>query len=513
MTVILSACGEGPTAIVDASDGAVSPSNAEPDAVIEDAAGPAPDGAHAFDSVDQDSLDDVADGSSDVADGSSDGIDGSLDAVVDTPWPPTWWQCRRALTTGSLTEEMEAACDLRYQAAPSKRRYGLRLVVLDGEVDPEPWFGPRLEALNALFAPAEMSFEVTSTVWIDETPIVDVVLDPPRSFEALTSDTAQHLGLEEADPAAVLQALKGRLEGDGVAPGALEVLTLETALPVRQYLGVMARARAEEIHVILAAKMNGVSVGGTSTGPGYNPTSASFSVVNLRVDDALDPIVLAHEMGHYFGLKHPHVKLEAASVQAAYSYEEALAGVSIDVDVLEALTAHFGPELDGPLGEPYVSWRASMDPTIKTFDGTRAAVSQLWLRAGQTYWMSPDGPADFEGLADFIARAEAGEAIFYKNFNWPGGTNCGWDTDLGMFSCWLATSDEGETETIPGDDPLLEGTITLDGGLRSNVMTYIAKTLEAGVAVDASAFVPAALEVLRFTANAPVRQLLRNHAL
>jgi hypothetical protein len=449
----------------------------------------------------------------DAADGASE--DGGVLVDVNpepVPQSPTWFECRKSMVSGVLTPDQADVCKNLHSADPGERHYGIRWVFIDEEVVPEDWIAPRLAVLNSLFSPALFTFSTESIVVIEGSGITDPGKETGLTFKGLSSDTAQHLGLAEDSPEEVLAALKTTLSSKGVSEPQLEALTLDGEVSAKEYVGTIARARPTEIHVIVSPLLNGQSGGGLSSGPGTNPTSGRVSVVYHRSAESVASTVLAHEMGHYFGLKHPHTKLQEKADSAEANFEDIVKKSPFPVeDQIEALKEHLGPQLaDQPLAL-YPAWNGSQKDVIQPFEAYRYGLSLIWLTKDYLYRGSENGPKGFESTAAFLEAGQKGDAMFYKNFGWSGnGDNCGWNEKQDMFVCSYGTPNKN----VKGTNPLLDGSITLEEGQRVNVMSYIGKTVPNKEDLpDRVDFHPNALTVLKVHANTPVRLMLRNLAL
>jgi hypothetical protein len=427
---------------------------------------------------------------------------------------PTWWDCRRALTSSQITPSLTLLCDTLYTAPPDTRQYGIRWVFLMDVGDQQAWIDEKLLLLNTLFEPAVFSFHTRSTITLDN-PVVTQATSETQSylFKDIKSDVAAHLGTDETDTAILFVNFKAHMADVGVHPDALQQLTLNTPWEVQEFHQAMARLRPEEIHVWVVEQVNDTNTtGGMSSPPGSNPTSPRVSIVNIKGGDVGLP-AFPHEMGHYFGLKHPHGKSGGNQTEMAFDFQANLEKTPVKSDLIEALKDTLGPELDGEVGEVYVPYDIKgQDSQVLT--KARYAIAQLALTHGYMYRNTSEGPQPFASLLDFVDAGVAQEPIFYKNFSQKPGpdqapNNCYWDDIAEMIACDIGDP----TQTFLGTDPMLDATITLEGGQVVNLMSYIAKQLPTTLTNPMVAFTPEQIAVMRVHANTPVRQCLRNHAL
>jgi len=424
----------------------------------------------------------------------------------------TWFQCRHRMVKGQITPAETKLCADLHSEDPGARHYGIRWIFIDENVNPEEWIAPRLKVLNDIFAPASFTFSTASIVVIKGSVIEDPAVDGGLSWNALADETAQHFGGDTKDPAEVFAALKTKLQEEGVADGALEAISLEKPLTAKEYFGTIARARPTELHVIVSPLLNGKSGGGLSSGPGTNPTQGRVSVVYHRSADTVAMTVLAHEMGHFFGLKHPQTKLQEKADVAEADFAEIVKKSPFPADEqLDALKGQLGPDLQGDPTLLYPVWNGTQKNTMQPFERYRYALSLMWLTKDYLYRSTGNGPKGFKSTANFVKAGQEGTAMFYKNFGWPGnGDNSGWNVKQELFTCSYGTP----PKVVKGTNALLDGTITLNEGTRINVMSYIGKTYpNKDELPDLMGFHPNALAVLKIHANTPVRLMLRNHAL
>ena len=439
---------------------------------------------------------------------------GAFDDASPTPesQSPTWFECRKSMVNGVITPEKTDQCNALHSVDPEERHYGIRWVFIDQNVVPEDWIEPRLAVLNDLFSPASFAFSTESIVVIQDSGISDPGKDKGLSFKGLTSDTAQHLGLADNSPEEVLAALKSTLSEQGVSELKVDALTLDGEVSAKEYFGAIARARPTELHVIVSPLLNGQSGGGLSSGPGTNPTEGRVSVVYHRSAASVADTVLAHEMGHFFGLKHPHAKLDEKSDHAEANFEDVVKKSPFSAEEqLAALKEHLGPQLAKEPPTMYPAWNGSQKDELQPFEAYRYGLSLIWLTKDYLYRSSENGPKGFKSAAAFVKAGQEGDPVFYKNFTWPGnGDNCGWNEKQVMFTCSYGTP----PKNVKGTNPLLDGSIALAEGQRVNVMSYIGKSIpNKDELPDRVAFHENALTVLKVHANTPVRLMLRNLAL
>jgi len=429
------------------------------------------------------------------------------------PLLPTWWDCRRALTSSQLTVELEATCDALYLEPPAARRYGIRWVFLTDVDDTEAWIAQKLALLDTAFGSTGFSFQTSSVLKVEDPQVTLAQGEEKVSFDELYSDVAAHLEVDETDPQAVFSLLKQRMQAVGVHAQTVSNLSMDKLWVPQEFHGTMARLRPEELYVMVVGKINAENTaGGLSSGPGPSPIAARVSVVNIKAG-TVDAPAFPHEFGHYFGLKHPHGKRETDDPQVAFNFQDALEKVPIEADLVIALQETLTPTMDGPLGELYTPYTIQGQATQKS-TAARYAIAQLYLPQRYTYRIGLDGPESFETLLDFVTHGASGEPLFYKNITQkPGPTqtsnNCYWDDVAGMIACDLGDP----SQSFLGTDPMLAGSIVLDEGQSANIMSYIGKVLPTSPENLMVAYTPEQVQVMRVHANTPVRLLLRNHAL
>jgi hypothetical protein len=422
------------------------------------------------------------------------------------PLPPTWWQCRMGLTAGQLGPAEKARCDRHHTHAPASRRYGIRWVFLEQVASPEAWVAERLAIANTLYAPAGFHFETDSIVQLPEATLKDAVVAPNPTLGSLIGDVALHLELDALEPADILVQLQERLLEVGVSDLAVAGLTLDAAIPSRVFFGMMARARPEVIHVMVMASVGGAA--GMSSPPGYLPNGLNTSLVFLHALEDLSPVVLPHELGHFFGLRHPQGDSELNVYELPVAFSDGVEEPFM-VNHMTALGNWLGPSLEGPLGEPFVAYSLPFGEMMLA-EGLRIAILEVWLLWRYSFRYGASGPEAFTSVADYLDWGASGGTAYRKNVAWtsatgPGG-NCGWDVSVEKIRCLV-----GEPPTaVDGDDPFLDGSIVLNGGKTANIMTYIGKLLDVSFENPMVAFTPDQMEVLRVGANTPLRQLLRN---
>ena len=180
----------------------------------------------------------------------------------------------------------------------------------------------------------------------------DFLVATTRDMYATLSSRGQHdvamLEFPASSAANTLQSLKAALLAAGVQKAKVDELKANMPLNAKQYLATLARARPQEIHVIVTPSLNGQAGGGLSSGPGTNPSNRQVSTVIVRSAETVSHMVLAHEMGHYFGLTHPHARLDQPAEVAPASLDQLVANLpwALD-DLVTSLKTHLGEDLDG----------------------------------------------------------------------------------------------------------------------------------------------------------------------
>ncbi len=480
------------------------------------------------------------DGGADASrDGAPDPFDAGLhlDAGAPTdagvvPLGPTWAECRRAHLAGSVDPQLAADCVRLHRSAPGPRAdgttqiYGIRWVVMTPLPSPT-YIADNLRVMNQMYNPAGIVWRTEETHDISAATLTVDTGDNqdggPWALETLRGDIAAHLGLPPNTTAQqALQELQRRLRGEGVSATEVNRLTATAEVRPKGFLQTIARTRPELFHVFIVA-----GGGNAGTRDFLAVDSARTNVGILRAEPFdQTPIVLAHEVGHFFGLKHTHgdgdprnrdeVEYDAARLVGRW-------GTTGAFDVLAA--QGFGNRLNQPLSA--VSTYLPHDATeaeAATFSTFIDALVDVYVLPDLLYERRSSGAMVTVGrganrLGDFRTRIDRAGTMYWKVFGkkFPDQsrlTNCNHDpNDLTLpLVCTYGM------EMRSGDDALLDDLVTTHGGTRSDLMSYVVPMNANGDPIwtasdPEKAFTPTQIELLSVYANAPWMGLLRNYAL
>ena len=247
-----------------------------------------------------------------------------------------------------------------------------------------------------------------------------------------------------------------------------------------------------------------MNAGGESGPPLSLGSSLLTNIVEIRADLALPKSTpaLPHELGHYFGLKHPHVKQSGDELDTRYDYEREMNRWyqrNPGIDPFELLREYLGDDYSFDPSTHYLPYNASSAEGSK-FEAFRSAVMKFYLRYSYLYRGELQEVAT---LADFETMGSAGEFMYHKN--WVGereadgsvpGNNCHWDAVSAGMICEYPEFDT----VLDGSDSLVDGTIYLEGGSRNNIMSYI-RFPEWNIEDPQCIFTEAQIKVIRLHAN------------
>ena len=431
--------------------------------------------------------------------------DAGTDAAMEINPRLTWTQCRQRWAEDRLSDLETTFCDQRYRQPPVDRIFGIRFVFLNPVDEPAEWIAPRLDAINRIFEPAGMSFIQAAVVNAGEGQIQVVQDGPSLSLEDRITDLRIHLEMPDARLQACLDLLKARLLESGAHGQSVAALNAESEFDNRQFLFLMSRATPADIYFVVTDQINDeLNVGGWALPPFHPVPTLERSIVAVR-STAPSVTIPAHELGHYFGLKHPHAHsrqngnehlFQSGRLVPAYRARDTH-------HIFDVLQTHFGPTYDDPYVEAYPAYDEPMD-RYADFEALRFALMDTWVRWRLTYH---PGLTAYESLGAFVADARGRASIGQLNYI-SEANNCQWRPDSQTFGCGYPNGDEALTAA----SPLLNNRILFDEGREVNVMSYIRQTGDEAIPRGYGLF-EEQIDVLHVSANAPQRLSLRNYAL
>ncbi len=424
--------------------------------------------------------------------------------------PLTWVDCWMGDKAGTLTSAQQADCDAHYSHAPTHRLYDIRWVFLDVDESDvsDDWMDTQLNNLNAVFAPWNFQFQTKEMVIIP-----DAVAESDDYYEEWTlrdilPDLRAQLNLSD-DEQTALQELKAELAARHVSQEELDNITLDEEYNTGAAFRLASRARSESITIVIRPSLD---ASGKSGGPSREFQISRGSSLELKSTllngDGLT--TLPHEMGHFFGISHTHAP-DHDGAEADFGFSQRWGRLAHDGVAIERV---LGEDYSQPFGEPYVPYDASEQKLIEHQELMgEAFIWPIW-----EFLYSGDH-VKLNSLAELIQEGEAGETIyrtnFERNYEFSGGEPLEW---WGMNCIWNSSADEGQCRysedpmiRLNHTHPTLQDVIFFENGTVANLMSYITPPYE-----DVSSrrgITDTQLDMIRFTANAPMRLLLRNHCL
>jgi len=422
--------------------------------------------------------------------------------------PPTWVDCHLAARDGELVASTLAQCDELHTSPPEERIYGVRFVFLSDPGDLMDWIQPRLDAANRIFEPAGISFTLAAIVEVLDGEVEYLTGSQSLTLGERLGDLRGHLEMPDAEIAGLLETLRERLLSSGADPTVASALSPETAFTDQLFMRLMARAHPEDIYVAVGTVSERPGAGGQAPPPFHPIPTLERSVVSVRA--GTKNTVAAHELGHYFGLKHPHSHSAGGPNSHLFGFRRVQNSYRArdTHQLMEVVDEHFGPDLSGPVGTPFIPYDASVDE-ISDFEALRFALMDTWVRWRVTHTgdLQPYGT-----YSDFIQAWRRGDQISMSNYMFMEGernmNNCTWQNEERAFRCIYPD----EESPLEGNAPLLDGYILFDDGTKSNVMSYIRIQGPNSPATNYGLF-DEQVDVIRVSANAPQRLALRNYAL
>ena len=466
---------------------------------------------------------------------------GADDAMDPTAWTPavsaalasdpdtalTWTQCRRAYLAGTLVGDDRADCDALHRSAAVPdtdgitHRFGLRLVYLNASAPVSGYVDHSVDVMSDLYRPAGIAFEIHEVLDITVPLTVTDTSDPGTwTLQELRGDIAAHLELPGNPSAtAALDALKSRLLAAQCDPDAVADLSLSSRYRVKAFLQLMARVRPALMFLYLTPA--GENMGTRSAYPA-DDIRTNISTLRLDATTASAPLILAHEMGHAFGLKHSHGKGDPRQIDELLFNDANLTRTWGSDGPFVHMTSRLGNKLHRDLWthNPYLPYDASEAKAVAFETFVRAAID-TYVLPSQLYRKNNAGnrvPIDSNNgpLAALRSAMRNERALYYKIIGKKFSdqsriSNCNHPLDMTEpLSC---TYGAGQSES--GTDAFLDAHVTLENGTRSDLMSYIVP-LDADGAPNWSyedpekALVPRQWAVARLAAHAEWIQQRRN---
>ena len=385
---------------------------------------------------------------------------------------PTWGQCRTKWAADTLSPDEKALCDTHQTTAPETWTFGIRWIALDdsnGDIATE--VESHLIAVNELFGEVGMTFETRSLVTHPD-PMFDLfsATDTTVTLRSLASDLAVYLDIDSTEPDAVFEALKVQMASTGVSDTALSELDLDAPLTSQVYWSTVARAFGDEIVIVLGRPGESPGQGGVSAPPRGAFDGTTTQLVFLRYDRLPEMhAVLAHELGHYFGLMH--------TFQGSSS-EGGVREVSVNK---QAITAEYGRAQGSLAGIENAFWEqvgtndipsSNFLPydtdaeTLQAAEKRRLAVQTLLPHRDFTYTGDFESFETLEGYVSSILDTPG--QVKLKNYQGDKGFN-----NCAEASATLPIECEYTSGVVTGSDPLLDQSLTAEDGLHANLMSYI----------------------------------------
>ena len=427
---------------------------------------------------------------------------------------PTWGECRLAHLDDSLEGELLDDCEALHRQAPAAREFGIRWVILDEVVeDVEGLAEERLSSLNALYAPAGISYRNSTFLTIEEPVATLYMEDIFFSIEEVSADIAQYLALESTEPADILDDFTSHMAAMGVSETLLEELSLDTEWSSREFLTIMGRALPAEIMVVVGPLSTEQGLGGVSHPPGVDATALGSDIVYLKSERIGESFVtLPHELGHYFGLAHTHAFGIVENGNAVLNmgaltnvYREEFGQESVIDNLINAL----GETLEAPLGDNYAPYDVGEDELLTT-NKFREAARLFWDRPSLSY---KQDQREFSGLADFVDWTLGGNVAYLKNFNdrpeqGPPTNNCIANPNNEVVCRY--NLDQADEVVIHGSEAFLGESISSSVGTWANTMSYI-RIQDLSADDLRSFFNEPQYDIVEVSANSPIRLHLRDY--
>ena len=305
-----------------------------------------------------------------------------------------------------------------------------------------------------------------------------------------------------------LDELKAELAARHVSQEELDNITLDEEYNTAAAFRLASRARSESITIVIRP---GLDASGKSGGPPPEFQISRGSALELRSTllNGNSLTTLPHEMGHFFGIGHTHAP-DYNEAEADFGFEQRWTRMAHDG---EAIRRVVGEDYSQPFGEPYLEYDGSEQDLVEH----QELMGEAFVWPTWNFLYSGD-QEKFNSLAEFIQAGEAGETIyrtnFERNYGFDGksvewyGMNCFWNNSVAEGQCLFG---EDPVIRLNHQHPLLQDSIFFEDGAVSNLMSYITPPYED--VTSRRGITDEQEDMIRFTANSPMRMLLYNHCL
>ena len=423
---------------------------------------------------------------------------------------PTWATCRQMFLDETLDESSQEQCDDLYLSAPLERLYGIRFIMISHPSNEEQWLDERLSYMKSLFEPEGIQFATKSVEDFSDSVVSSVTGESMIRLGDAAEDIAQFLNIEMSDEDTVIGTLIETLRAQRVSEMRLNNMSPDLEIPDAAFWRILARADSEHITLVVTDAVSpGGGFGSKASPPPVDPSEPTAGIIYLyggNNPNAPDnPMVMAHEMGHYFGLFHTFEQPDAAPglERCAFDPEEREIQFSRDFSSIEpkdALLNYWNLE-ESPT-EVYVGYNVSSQD-LEDFEAYRKALTFF----GTEHHFSYQGQGEpILSNAAYWEILESNDEVYVKNFIAGNSNNCDWSDNDGIIGCDI------EGDFTPGTDPLLDGTVVFQNGSVGNLMSYISPSNAMG-AVPHDTLHNDQYVVNRITSHSASHQALRNYAL